>query len=485
MGMTNLTQVRDGVTWSYQIFVSLLLISLLTGCGQSNSTPTDEPVPVQPGQVTPSHWVPLDVSDVAFLWPRMRGQNFRHLLPIVGSNSIIPNPNLVDTLIDFSLGRSNLGPTGFRLRNSLTGQDDLVSTPSDSWQRFRSQDIRVVSARVEDCGAGLRRPGHMSQLDSWVLSGSQPRFHRDIFEACEISMRLVAQPISGDNAVHLIYTYSDPKVLAEMMADLQALKAMSPVNTSGLPLGVHPGIAQEGGRGPFSESVKDFILKYSEPGQLGVIAFLSTNESAGGGQWNFFEAKPVTNSSGQTRWQANNLHALQGSPISQGFTVNQSDNVRSGPPNIANLGNGPLPIEAIEANFDPRRSFSTGTDCKSCHFATQLSARLARTNSNQFDRMFRSANSVMDTPGVTSFPDSRFVPFEQNNFRAFGWFENPTVSGWMAKKAGAVAASLNQMFFNSPMGPGPVCTGRQHQVMRCVLQNAGRNSRCIETICSQ
>lgn len=476
---------KNCVKW---LITTLLTGLLLCACGKSDSPPAVGEIPVDPSTQTPKDWVPLDVSDVAFLWPRLQGPNFNQLLPITGEfgeNSLLPNTSIVDTLINFSMGRSNTGPTGFRLTNPLTGRQDLISTPSDSWARFRSQDVRVVSVRIGDCGAGLRQDAHISLQDTWVRTGNRVQFHKGVFETCEISMRLVAQPISGDNAIHLIYTYKDANVLAQMMDDLQSLKKASPRGTNGAPLGVHPGLAREGGIGPFSEKVKNFIVKFSLPSHLEVVAFLATNESAGGGQWNFFEAKAQSDSNGIVRWQANNLNALQGSPISQGFTVPQSDPTRKGPPSIAHLDNGPLDIEAIEANFDPRRSFTSATDCKSCHLATQLVARTARTSALQFNQFFRSSNTVMDIPGITSFPRSEFIPTETNNFRAFGWFQRPTVSAWVAMKSGTVAASLNKLFLGTTMGPGYRCSGNQHLVMRCLLQNAGQQSNCLERICKR
>jgi len=154
-----------------------------------------------------------------------------------------------------------------------------------------------------------------------------------------------------------------------------------------------------------------------------------------------------------------------------------------GPPSIAHLNNGPLAIEAIEANFDPRRSFTSATDCKSCHLATQLVVRTAHTSISQFNQFFRSPETVMDIPGITAFPQSEFIPTETNNFRAFGWFQRPTVSAWVAMKSGTVAASLNKLFLGEAVGPGFRCSGSQHLVMRCLFQNAGRPSNCLERIC--
>jgi len=292
--MGRLKILVNGQSYIQWIIITLLTGLLLGACGKKNNPASVEEIPVDTSAQTPQNWEPLDVSDVAFLWPRLQGPGFNGLLPIVGEfgeNSLLPNTNIVDTLIEFSLGRSNTTSAGFSLTNPLTGQQDLISTPSDSWARFRSPDVRVVSARIGDCGAGLRQDGHMSLQDTWVRKGNRVQLHKNVFESCEISMRLVAQPISGDNAIHLIYTYSDPKVLDQMMSDLQSLKKVSPVDTNGRPLGVHPGLAAEGGIGPFSERVKNFIIKFSDPAHLEVVAFLATNESAGGGQWNFFEAK--------------------------------------------------------------------------------------------------------------------------------------------------------------------------------------------------
>ncbi len=480
---------NNGQTWMKWLITTLLIGLILSGCGKKNSpAPAAVQIPLEPNAQASNDWIPLDVSDVAFLWPRLQGPDFNQLLPITGSfgeNSLLPPTNVVDTLIEFSLGRSNVGPTGFRLTNPLTGQQDLISTPSDSWARFRSQDVRVVSARIGDCGAGLRQDGDVSLQDTWVRTGERVEFHSDVFKTCDISIRLVAQPISGDNAIHLIYTYSDGKVLTEIMAELQKIKKSSRHGTNGAPLGVHPDLAREGGIGPFSEMVKDFIVKFSDPSHLEVVAFLATNESAGGGQWNFFEAKAKSDSNGIVRWQANNLNALQGSPISQGFTVPQSDPTRIGPPSIAHLDNGPLNIEAIEANFDPSRSFTSATDCKSCHLATQLVARTAQTSAAQFNQFFRTSNTVLDIPGITSFPRSEFIPTETNNLRSFGWFQRPTVSAWVAMKSGTVAASLNKLFLGTTIGPGYRCSGKQHLVMRCLLRSAGRPSNCLERICDR
>ena len=296
--------------------------------------------------------------------------------------------------------------------------------------------------------------------------------------------RLVGQPQSGDNTIHLIYQFKDPKLITEMMKDMQFLKKASPVKTDGVSLGVHPGLAAEGGQGAFSEQVKFFVKKYAQPSQLIKVAFLSTNQSAGGGQWNFFEARILNNSQQNFTWEMNPLLSLENNPISQGFTVPESIPARAGGFEIANLGQAPLPIGLLEASMDPRKTTASNLDCKSCHISSSFAANIASSRPNQFARFFRRPEQVFDIAGITSVPDSKVLPLRDNNLRAFGWFDNnPTVSVRTAKKAGAVAGSMNKLFFGNASGRGANCSGQQHLLLKCILSNAGRDTNCIQRFC--
>jgi hypothetical protein len=458
---------------------SVLLIALpMTSCSNSKSSDQGD---VEIDKVTKASWTPLDVSDVAFLWPHVQGQRFNQLLSVYvpgREKNLVFSPQTIDGLICFSLSRAT---NNCQLFNPRTGRHENIDDPTDSWQGLSTSDLRVVSARIDDCGHGLHRGEKTSRIDKWINSAGRSRFLKNQEDKCQVSLRLVAQPARGDNAFHLIYNYPDVTILNKMMLDLQELKKQSPVPTTGEALGVHPGLLAEGGVGPFSQKVMQWILNTADPNHLTELAVISTDQRSQR-QWNFFKAE-VVERNGKRQWQAVNMDNIDGSPISQGFRVSQNKrNPLPGPPVVTGANDS---LSSIAANFDPRRSFTSGTDCKSCHLATQLAVRLVRGGLDS-RRLFPNPQDVFDTPGVTSFPDSRVIPGDDRNFRAFGWFQNrPTVSGWLAKKVGGVAQSMNQRFLEQSEGQGAQCTGHQHLVMQCLIENAGRPSQCLQQICTQ
>src|SRR5262249_13971613 len=123
---------------------------------------------------------------------------------------------------------------------------------------------------------------------------------------CQVKLRLVAQPLNphpgqpvapgtqseflSDSALHLIYDIP-PAQRDAIVRDLIAIKQASPVPTTGVPLGVHPGLADAASHASgqaYLTMVKKFILTYTSARMLKEVAGMGLNR---GGAWVFFKGE--------------------------------------------------------------------------------------------------------------------------------------------------------------------------------------------------
>jgi hypothetical protein len=117
---------------------------------------------------------------------------------------------------------------------------------------------RVISFRFDTCGVDSALPG-----------------------LCLPQLRLEVMPAGAgateDAAIHLIYNI-DPLDLVNVVLDLHTLKTTSPAKTSGVPLGIHPGLAAAGLDSDYARSVEAFVRKYvGEPQLVRIAALLIDN----------------------------------------------------------------------------------------------------------------------------------------------------------------------------------------------------------------
>ncbi len=335
---------------------------------------------------------------------------------------------------------------------------------------------------------------------------------------CLVQVRLIAQPVIVKNGItrdqditaHLVYTLGAlpalrDRVAGDMMNDLMAIKTASEqagAQTSGQPLGVHPGLAAEGKSGKagtVAGLVKAFIKKNTGKASR-AIAFMGLRND-GFEPWTFFPGsvkkdateaaaswKPVpipsfikalsgTNTPDPATFQFHErLSFLETQHIvpAPSQAISTAPLFREGP-------NGPLaPSEAEKALAfqveEPNDHHLPNTDCVSCHTS---SARIADLN-------------IQSTPDRVRVP-SRITGYVRKedgqgsvwNVRNFGYFAGkPTVSLRTANETVGVVQFMNLEIVPTSKnpgrlnGPGRDCTAKDDEVFNCFL--AGSGDKCVD-----
>ena len=365
------------------------------------------------------------------------------------------------------------------------------------------------SVRFDNCAPKPSESGHTTRIKPIILTfpngtngKAKLELKKDVEAPCLPQMRLVAQAGRTDSAVHLIYTFSkdpinffsgkkegDHELFRNIIRDLQVLKQKGPKKngkpaTDGAPLGVHPGLQQEGTR--FSQELVEMVKFYAQPKYLTSIALLSTNEFDGGSDWVFavldvdqknpnkLNLKPLINIK-NTKGQVG--------PLSIGFAI------------LENLENvypiSQVPATKLDADnvqdkriigkvLNPNQSSVLGMDCLSCHVATHNFFQMQSEASSRsaFKRITRtyqspSANYYRSRPGITAFPHPKAIQFPDingrfsekvepqdfANFHNFGTFSgDPSVSLRTVYESSEVAAALNRAVHGDVRGPGKDCS---------------------------
>lgn len=459
---------------------------------------------------------PFDVLDTAYLWPYGFNKGSHappttDLLPVyTGSETDLLSAKQKEYFVQLMKFASNdrWAFKDVERENPLTGAKETSAAPADSWNEVVEgyQKVYMSAFRFEICGEGIRSDkGSFQEIQKFVLKDSGVRLVHTR-ESCEPRVQVVTQHGSNDSAVHLIYKL--PKSITEdIVQDLVALKQKSPVSTNGLPLGVHPGLTHETQGESFSKEVLGFVKKYALSKYLVEMAIIATNEFDGGDEWVFASAE-ISNEGKDFEMKPH--LALEGFPISQGFGVSLSSHKRSTRVKSLNRTrwynketkrDENLPVKdivsAIEDIMNPSIITASATDCKSCHSPSgHISGLLSHPRtfglSDDFKlfqntSLFKDPSKVFYLPGVTGFPDSRFIPSEGANFRAFGWFkEKPTVNFRAAMKSAAVAQTINKHFLKGASSlESKDCSANKSELMVCLFLNAGKKSNCMERLCRQ
>jgi hypothetical protein len=259
-------------------------------------------------------------------------------------------------------------------------------------------------------------------------------------DECQAQIRLVAQPafvfngpaLMEDTAVHLFYEL-DGAAAMEVVDELLALKALSPVSTDG-PLGVHPALVAEGLDGEFGRALRRLVVDHCREDNLVRI----TVNTFAFDNWGFLAfdfdggelaprqlvglAEPSTSQSWIRQAQGDDLDDPSGLILpapAEGFTYFLS---------AANWGDdGPLdPEAAAEAAAallrleNPRARSTEEADCVSCHLATQ-----ARLFAEPRGVVFDGPDLYIPPPGLdTTLIIEPEIQGSLGNTISFGWHLN-------------------------------------------------------------
>jgi hypothetical protein len=344
----------------------------------------------------------LDVNDVSFLFGQVRNDaDIDKLLPIsaagIGGTPLVPKP-----VFDQVVRAGMASPPGSTAGSFFQGNELY-----ENWH--------IVAMRFDPCAS----------------STNHARLTRQQLSGCRFEMRLVAQPLRkvtnnpvsyDDFTMHLIYeptAASKVDVMTSLARELQRLKSISSVDTTGLPLGVHPTMEAEGLSGPYATELKRIILNFMGGQRLVSIAFMSSVKGAP--PWTF-----------------------------RAFSIGGGGRTVSG---AVGLPNGSNFDSGTEANIDVNRSLSVvdprqvtqfSETCVNCHRAT---ARLSELPS-----LVNNPSFFTPPNGVTGFAaDQKLLTLVKWEFRNFGFFgKKPQISMRTVNESAAVADLVNRTLLNVP-----------------------------------
>jgi hypothetical protein len=365
------------------------------------------------------------------------------------------------------------------------------------------------AAQVAGTQTSIGLPAEAKSIDAWFIAGIRidagaPGLSNDIRGQFGQSpeIRLIIQPVTRnpdgtlkvhDIAAHLIFDFilekpSDPPLAGcsprprprpdldafrAIVADLAALRTKlsdgrlgsNKVTTAGVPLGVHPGLADPTTEGNVRQEIKSFLERHISGQRLDAMAiaglaagehppwiFLSMLNLHPGELPAFPNGKvlpvPGPTLDGQQLAQmlqpdgsvprvvpephTNNLNPITcrnaavsntSLPIAERSGVSTADLFVTPPPPADKTK------ETLDVIVDPAKSHFFNTDCVSCHTETRRAIELL---------------NIKDVPGI----DSTALPKGPWDVRNFGWSPAgkgsvPTVTRRTAAETGAVVAFIN------------------------------------------
>ncbi|WP_413583321.1 hypothetical protein [Bdellovibrio sp. HCB288] len=361
-----------------------------------------------------SAYATWDLNDVSYLFPLPRKVGQDQLLNIkaVGVGGPILPVRFMDTIPPLS----------------------PVMTPDQT-----NDALRVIAMRIDPC---FPLPTPLS---------------------CQRQLRLVWQPLEEgrfkaqtvDAALHSFYVLTDEEFIA-LLNDLQNWKYKYQVNTTGLPLQVHPVWAHTQDNAPSISDMNAIILKYAGFKNLSRVTAMVLRGA--GDMWAFggFDVK-----NGKLQMfriqrtdrmaQAFINRAVPADHFDQGMISPApagDDSMNKIVVNSANLqtGNEELIRKEVLAAYrieNPKNFHAENMDCVSCHVAQPAREWALRKRSDiNYTDLFQAAayqNAKYNMQNVTP------ILAHTQNIRAFGYFiENVAISQRVINESAEVADVINK-----------------------------------------
>jgi len=412
---------------------------------------------------------PLSADDVSFLFPApTRAEDFAKLIAV----------------------------------EDLTTQNPQDPTKRDPvWSDAVFQQFIAIanspSAQVAGTQIGIGLPPEAKSISAWFIAGIRidagaPGLSSDIHGQFGQSpeIRLIVQPVTrsadgtpkvDDIAGHLIFDFltgaeapaqtdrlprpkPDLDALNAIVTDLAALRTKlstgqlgtDKVSTAGLPLGVHPGLADATTANNLRQEIKSFLERHISGQRLNAMAiaglpagrpepwiFLSMRNLSGtvvpvhgptldglqfaemlerGGTGFQVVPEPHTNNLNPIACQ-NAAVSATSLPIAKRVGDSTADVLVSPPPPPDKTK------EILDVIADPVKSHFFNTDCVSCHTETRRSMDILK---------------VKDIPGI----DSAALPKDSWNVRNFGWSPAGGLQATVTRRTAAETAAV-VTFINS------------------------------------
>jgi hypothetical protein len=416
---------------------------------------------------------PLSVNDVSWLFPvPTRAADFANLIAV--RDVTTPNPH------------------------DPTKRDPIW--PDSVFQQFLTI-VNGAQAQVTGTKAQISLPTEARSIDAWFIAGIRIDAGAPGLSSAIVAqygqlpeIRLIIQPIIKnadgspkvlDIAAHLIFDFivlpPDPPPSADcfprlqpdmntfnsVIADAAALRTRlnngqlgaHAVSTIGVPLGIHPGLADPATANSVRNEMLSFLEKHISADRLGsmAIAGLPANSPApwiflsmaGDRAGHFFPVHGPTLDGAQQFAQmlnpvgvnprvvpephTNNLNPItckNGAVSATSLPVAQRSGVSTSTAFATPAPSATQTKQILDTIADPTKSFFFNTDCISCHTETRRTMELLNTK---------------DIPGI----DSAALPNGPWDVRNFGWGDagksgmQPTVTRRTANETASVVAFIN------------------------------------------
>ncbi|MBO9665839.1 MAG: hypothetical protein J7501_03395 [Bdellovibrio sp.] len=284
-------------------------------------------------------------------------------------------------------------------------------------------------------------------------------------QSCQRQLRLVWQPIEEgrfkaqtvDAALHSFYVLTDDEFVS-LLKDLAAWKKKFNVNTTGMPLQVHPAWVGAGDSSPAFADFSVIIKKYAGQGNLTRVTAMVLRGA--GDMWGFqgFEVRngrlqfikvPRTDKAAQAFVN----RAVPADHFEQGMIAPEpvgEDTINKIIVNSSRLetGNEELIRKEVRAAYrieNPHVFNPENMDCVNCHVAQMTREWVTRKRSdigiNDLWQSFGYQNPRYNMSNVTP------ILGHTQNLRAFGYFiENVAISQRVINESAEVADTINQYF---------------------------------------
>ncbi|MBP0019490.1 MAG: C-type lectin domain-containing protein [Cyanobacteria bacterium SBLK] len=410
----------------------------------------------------------FDVNDMAFLWPPPQTQ--------LDANRLI---SLDERAAD---GFSQFWP--------LQSFNTVMSHARTSGVRDSRETVHITQL---DFTPFNDPQNQIKQIHTWKIAGIRVDPSAPSIPGGTPQIRLIAHPVIStgfnriqvlDYAAHLSYSFTrngqpDMQKFREIVADLQTIKAnlqARGVNTTGVPLGVHPGL-NPGFIDSTTNQLRDFLRKHLSQDRLERVTFVGIKNSAE--PWiflstikqnGFFQAEPIPtlgttlspfaqmffnfDPSGQRVQPLNpnpkNLNGFQGVDTSSLFFFDPPSANRFTSFRLQQIvpGTGVEFWEIPDIVANPKNANFSNTDCFSCH---SESTRRSILQIGQIEtRRGKSLHAYTRPIGISGV-NAAFLPTSDWNVRAFGWFPAggrtvATVVQRTANEAAEVVDFVNKQF---------------------------------------
>jgi hypothetical protein len=433
------------------ILRNVALTCALVACGAAEDDADQSTLHETAG---PSADVALDVNDVSVLFPLDKSklplpQIGMDLKGSGGSQDLFPLATMTDV-------------ASFQRTQKVTSLDGTNGDRAN-W--------RVVGFRFDPCAQPT--PGAAAALRHFPTQTIK-NLDSDL-PNCTVQIRLIAQPfVNGrdvDTTAHLVFSFGDGNKTARdrIIGELQKLKASSPAPTSGVPLGVHPGL-QNDGTGAFAGAIKEFLAAELSQAQLVAVASMGTQN---GDPWIFsqgtvdrskhWSVAPITGFGVTLLGQANvrSQRDVGGSTIDPPANPGENDFIATTTPLFKGTPTGDTLDLAHKVN-NPTIAGLFNTDCISCHTATERTINKHIDSSQWRFSIPKGVTGYVEKKNANTNLPADEAPEGANqstyNFRNFGYFfGQATISYRTANETAMVVDHINRDVLHKSAGPGPVC----------------------------